>query len=410
MAATLTTMNSVLRRIYTPDALSEQLYQGNPFLEKLEAGAKYKIGEVGRVAIHKRRNGGTTFAPDAGSTTLNTAGQQGITHAEYKYKHLHQQIRINENVIETTANDSVAVAEVLDVEVSGALNDLRKQLTRTLFGNGDGIICGVRTQGGAASAEVELELLDGFGAIERGWLFGDSEDGLPVDIGTAGSEASLVNGEKILAVEEVAATPSITVTTAINTTAGTHFVSLKDARSGATSNEPNGLRNISSATATLGTLTVASAPVWKGNTDTTAQALTLDLALQQDQKVKQKSGDAPDTYLTGLKQQRKLYLLLQQQVQFSSDGAIGAGNVAAPTWNGNSLLAHPDCPNEDFYAFQMKHLFILASRKPFWQNAITGSKILDWIQGTDDYGAKLAYHFNLCTDRRNVFARLGGLT
>lgn len=407
MPATLTTMNSALRRIYTPDRLSQQLFQGNKYLEMLEQGAKYKIGEVARVVIHKRRNGGTTFVPDGGGT-LNAAGQQGIGHAEYKYKHMHQQIRVEEDVLEQTSNDALAVAEVLDVEVDGALNDLRKQLTRTLFGNGDSIICGVRTKG--ANAVIDLELLDGFNALERGWLFGDAEDGLPVDIGTTANEISLVNGEKILAVNESVTNPQITVTSAVATTAGTHFVSLKDSRAGAVAFEPNGLRNIVSLTALLGGLDPATTTVWKAaEADVTSKPLTLTLMLQMVQKVKQKSGFRPDMVLTGLKQERKFYEMLQQQVHYDRDSAIDAGNSDKATWHGNTILAHEDCPNEDMYFGRKQNLFILASRKPFWQNAITGGNILDWIQGTTQYGAKLGYHFQQCVDRRNVFARLGGL-
>jgi hypothetical protein len=408
MPATLTSMNSALKRQYTPDRLSEQLFQGNEWLEMLEAGAKYKIGEVARVVIHKRRSGSTSFVPDGGVAALNVAGAQGIGHAEYKYKHIHQTIKIEEDVLEQTSSNALAVAEVLDVEVDGALNDLRKQLTRTLFGNGDGIICGTRTK--ASNAVVDLELLDGFNAIERGWLFGDAEDGARVDIGTAADEDALSDNVTVIGVTEDAANPQITLSAAIATTAGTHFVSWASARAGATSFEPNGLRNIVSKTAPLGGLDPATTPIWRAaEADTTAKPLSLTLMLQMVQKVKQKSGFRPDLVLTGLKQERKFYELLQQQVRYQRDSAIDAGNEDLATWHGNQILAHPDCTNEDMYFGRKQNLFLLASRKPFWQNAITGGNILDWIQNSTAYGGKLAYHVNLCTDRRNVFARLGGL-
>jgi hypothetical protein len=153
MGATLSSMNAALKRVYSPDNLVEQLFQGNEFLDMLEKGSQYKLGEVARVVIHKTRNGGTTFLPDGGGT-LNTAGNQGIDKAEYNYKHSHQQIAIQEDVLESTGSNAQAVADVLDVEVSGALNDLRKQLTRTVFGNGDSLICGVQT---ANSTTITLQ-------------------------------------------------------------------------------------------------------------------------------------------------------------------------------------------------------------------------------------------------------------
>jgi hypothetical protein len=252
---------------------------------------------------------------------------------------------------------------------------------------------------------VTLSLTDGFDAIERGWLF----PGLPVDIGTAASQNSLVSGETITAVSEVAATPTITVSTSISTTSS-NFVSLKGARSGTTAYEPNGLRNIVSTSATLGGLSVTTQPVWKAaNVDTTSQPLSLTLMLQQRQKIKQKGSASQDFVLTGLKQERKFYELLQQQVRYSSDGGIDAGAGTAK-WNGMEIMAHEDCPNADMYFGVKKSLFIVASRKPFWQNDITGGNILSWIQGTSSYGAKLGYHFNFATNRRNAWARLGGLS
>jgi hypothetical protein len=114
--------------------------------------------------------------------------------------------------------------------------------------------------------------------------------------------------------------------------------------------------------------------------------------------------------LTGLKQQNKFYQLLQQQVHYQSDSAIDAGNEDRATWHGNQIYAHPDCPNEDWYTGVRQNLFVLASRKPFWQNDITGGDVLSWSQGTTAYVGKLGYHFNLGTNRRNVFGRLGGLS
>jgi hypothetical protein len=97
-------------------------------------------------------------------------------------------------------------------------------------------------------------------------------------------------------------------------------------------------------------------------------------------------------------------------VRYSSDSNIDAGNATKPTFAGAQIMAHPDCFAKDFYCGVISHIFPVASRKPFWQNSVTGGNILQWVQGTAGYGAKLGYHFNIGCDRRNVFTRLGGLT
>ena len=72
MAATLTAWNDALKRVYTSDSLVEQLYQENPFLDKIEKQTRYTPGETARVVLHTQRGGGFTVLPDGGGS-LNTA-------------------------------------------------------------------------------------------------------------------------------------------------------------------------------------------------------------------------------------------------------------------------------------------------------------------------------------------------
>ena len=82
----------------------------------------------------------------------------------------------------------------------------------------------------ALATTASAQYTSGINAVARGWLY----VGLPVDVGTTANEVSLIDGELITAVGTVA-DPKITVTTSVSTTAGTHFVSLKNARSGTSS-------------------------------------------------------------------------------------------------------------------------------------------------------------------------------
>lgn len=399
MAATLTAWNDALKRVYTSDSLVEQLYQENPFLDKIQKQTRYTPGETARVVIHTQRGGGFTVLPDGGGT-LNTAGNQGIAKADYDMTHQHQPIALQGDVIDSASNNAQTVADVLPAHVDGALNDLRKQLSRQLFSNGDALIVVCRT---SDSNNVDLNTTTGAQVLKRGWL----HVGAQVDVGTTANEVSDVDGDTITAIDRT----NVAFTVAGGNETGestSDYVSMKNSRSGTTSYEANGLRNIVSASATLGGLTVAAEDQWAAaNVDTTSQALTISLILQQIQEIAQRGGK-PDFILTGLKQQRKLYEQLQQQVRFSGDSGIQAG--ATPSWNGLEIHAHPDCWDEDLYVGTFKHLFPVATAKPQWQNSVTGGNILTWAQGTDSYVAKLTYRFNLATDRRNAFARLGGLT
>jgi hypothetical protein len=172
----------------------------------------------------------------------------------------------------------------------------------------------------------------------------------------------------------------------------------------------NGLGNIVSTSASLGGLSVASVPTWASpSVDTTSQALTLPLMYTACRKVFQKTGKDPNYVATSPKQLQAAYALAQAQVRFSSDN-VSFGNVEGTDINGMKLYRAPDCKNEDMFFLTVEDLLLVSAGDPFWQNKIAGANILNWIQGTDQYGAKITVRLNLGARRRNSHAALRGLT
>ena len=188
-------------------------------------------------------------------------------------------------------------------------------------------------------------------------------------------------------------------------------MTLKGARTTApVSLEMNGLHNIVSTSATLGGLTTASYPAWTAaNADSTSQALTLSLLYQQNQKIAQKTGTPADYVVTGLKQQRKAYELLQAQVRYQ-DETKGTGKVSSVLVNGVELFAVPDCKNEDIFFLTAGDLLQVSAGDPYWQSKITGGETLAWVQGEDAYAGKITVRMNIGARRRNSHAKLSGLT
>lgn len=401
MAATLSSLNVALQRVWTQKTLEEQLYQETPFLDKIKKLDKYTVGETARVPLHVTRNGGYTPLPDGGGN-LNSAGNQGLAKAEYNYTNHHQPIAVQGDAIDGTKGDSNAIVEAADLEIKGALTDMNRALTRQLFMDGSALIAQCRT---SSSNNVDLNTTSGAIAIERGWLF----ENQPVDVGTKASETAIVDNSLITAIDET----NVAFTVAAGNQAGegtTHYVSHANARSGETSYEMNGLRNIVSAEATLGKLAPGTERQWKATVNSTSQPLTLSALLQGKQKIKQKRGKNPTFLLTGLKQERKFYEALQQQVHYTSDSGISAGSSDTVKFDNMDIWADADCPDEDLYLGHYDHFFMLALDKPYWQNKVTGGEILVWKQGTDEYVSKLTYRCNLGVNRRNDLYRFSALT
>lgn len=404
--ANLTTLDAALKETWTESRLAEQLYQSNPFLDKVKKFKSTQVGQQAITPIHTGRNWGYTPLPAAGGS-LNAAGTQSLAQAVWQYTHHNQQIQIQGAAIDGTRGDALSVAEVVDLEVTGALNDLNRQLTRQLFMDGDGLI--TATSGTTASATLALAAAGGFNAIERGWLAVGSK----VMIGSAADGDTVSATNTVTGVAESATAPTITLNASVTpTTAPQSYVSMLGSRSATdgTTYEMNGLGNIVSTSATLGGLTTASNPLWASpSVDATAQALTLPLMYFQARKVFQKTGKEPTYILTSPKQMEAAYKLLQTQVRFATD-SVSAGGVEATKINGMPLYRQPDCKNEDMWFLTIEDLLLVSAGDPYWQNKIAGGNILNWIQDSDSYGSKITVRLNLGASRRNSHAALRGLT
>jgi hypothetical protein len=401
MAATLASLNVALQRRWTQQTLEEQLYQETPFLDRLKKTDKYTVGETARVPLHVSRNGGYTPLPEGGGT-LNAAGNQGLAKAEFNYANHHQAIAVQGDAIDGTKGNANAIVEAADLEIKGAVTDMNRQLIRQVFMDGSALISQCRT---SSSNNVDLNTTQGTQAIERGWFFINQ----PIIVGTKANETSITTSTLITAIDET--NVALTVAAGNITTEGTtHYVSQAKSRSGETSYEMTGMRSIFSETTTLGKLAPATEPTWKATVNSTSQPLTLSLLLQAKQKIKQKRGKAPTFMLTGLKQNRKFYEALQQQVHYSKDTGISAGSDQTVMFDNMEIWAEPDCQDEDLYLGHYDHLFMIAIDKPYWQNKVTGGEILVWVQNTDEYVSKLTYRGNLGCNRRNDGYRFSALT
>ena len=242
MGADVSTIQSALRETWTEAKIAEQLIQDNPVLSKIRQVKNTQMGEYALTPIHIGRNWGFSTTSSSGGT-LNDAGNQSYAQAQWAYTNQHVQVKIQGAAIDQTKGDALSVASVVDEEVSGAVNDLNRNLNRQIFLDGTAQIaqCGVTS----SSTTVQLNTTSGYNAIERGWL----DVGAVVDIGTTASSATVAAGVSITAVD--LANSTITISGSAITTTTSHYVTLKGARTTApVSLEMNGLHNIVSTSAT----------------------------------------------------------------------------------------------------------------------------------------------------------------
>ena len=88
----------------------------------------------------------------------------------------------------------------------------------------------------------------------------------------------------------------------------------------------------------------------------------------------QNSNQPGTSVWTGYRQQANFYSLLQNQVQFSGDQNLAAGNVNGPKWNGMTVDAFADVLDTDWYQLTLKDLCRVTGtwNSPRWASDIEG--------------------------------------
>ncbi len=405
--ADATAYDAATKEVFHPDALEKQFYAEDPTLDQLEKRQPaIEIGDTCVTPVQLERAGGYSAVPRTGSDALNAADAVGMARATWNYSHHVKQCRIESATVDETRGNAKAVAEVVTTEAEGAMDTLRKNITRQIFSNGDGLIA--LTEGTATSATIELAASGyGYDAIVRGWLY----EGMAVDIGTTSNEGSIVADAIITAVKEDSSDPDIILDQSV-TLSGTTYVSVANARSGTTSYECNGFRNMFGSTSTvLGGLDPATYTRWKPAYVGSATSLTLPVIYRQGREVKQRTGKMPDWVLTSLKQGEAAFKLLQPQIRFTGSEPVNAGDSQSFTVPGvGKVDSVPDCPDRSWFSLSKKNLFMVRTKKPHWQDEYTGGNIWEWAQGTTRLASALFYRVQLATDRRNAHASEPALT
>jgi len=416
MAQTASNLATVLKERWTDDQLQKQFLSDDSPLSRFENFSATMIGKQAQVPVHiaGASAGYTTVSSSGGS--LNTAGQQAVNQAVYTLVTHAQPIALELSALNQAGGSNLqSIVSAKNLEIEGAISDLRRQATRAAVTNGDSIVA--QCDDTSSSATVALKASPsgtawGYDALRRNWL----QAGMTVDIGITADTDTVATATTISAVGVSASAPTITIGSSVSTTAGTHFVYIANPNSATAANpEINGLRNLVNTSGAVGGLNPATAgqEQWAAaSRDTSTTVLSLDLALSLQREVMQSSGKNFTNVWTGLKQQANFYSLLQNQVRFASDGG-SAGNVDAPTWNNMKIEAFPSILDSDWYCLTLSDFVLItgAITKPTWASELEGAGgQTRWVQGATSFVDAVFYPFNVGLRRRNTHAAATGLT
>ncbi len=397
--ATLATLSNILKEFYLPEVTS-QLNNTILLMNRLENDSESLYGNEAVVALHSSRSGGVGARPESG--TLPPAGNQVYNKAVYDLKYLYGRVRVTGPSIAKTANSAGAFLKALSSELDGIKDDLKDDVARQIYGNGDSIIATT-----AANAAVTVIVLQSAEALTKGQLY----VGAVVDIGTLANPVSRVDGSSgtlgvITAVN--IATPSFTLGTAATTSAGEIVTRQGSAGAGSVSYEISGLKQLvsSSAGATFGGINSGTSTFWDNLRNTGGGALALDTMMQSWNRVALAGGEV-SAIITSYGLQRAYYNLLQSKVQYVKPMELVSG-FQTLEFMGKPLIADIDAPWGSMYFLDERFINIYSYNN--WDFMNEDGNILLKVSGVDAYEAVLFRYLNLGTNRRGVQLVASGLT
>jgi hypothetical protein len=406
-AADIAAVQDILKEVFTSDKLESQMREDTWLLDQIEEVTDYtdSNGLKAVVPLHVGRSG--SMGARAVGQLLPKAQHQAVARATYNYTNQYVTVKVEGPVVARMKSNRTSVVREIDFEVTRAIEDLKKDWTRQLWGRGDAVVA--RTlPGNAANTVIPLGAGNAF-ILEYDQLYA----GMYVDIGTVANPQLDTGFNKIVSVDPNPAAPTITLANATAVTAGSHVFIAGNATAGV-SNELNGMRLFADAALTLGNLTVAAQPKWAGvnqENGGTPRALSVDLLMTLIRTLRA-GGKYPDKAAADLIQEQKYYNLLQGQVRFAGDHNLAAGDSQglgiARIKSG--FMGDADCPPGQVYIWHGGAIQSYSAGPGGWQNQTTGGDILAWSQDYDSFVARYAKYFQVGVNRRRSIGRLGDLS
>lgn len=440
---TLTTYDEVLKTFYLP-AIQEELNHSTILADIIEPNEEDVSGKNATIEIHYGRSGGVGSRTDGGS--LPTAEYQKYKTAVVPMKYNYGRIQVSGPTIAATRDDRGAYIRALDSEVTGIVNDVKKEINRQLWGCGYGILA--RWRSTASSTSYTLQKLyrantaggDGFGSTFGAKYLIENGHATPVvcaSLSSASAATYTVDATDIAvsAVTEGATYDTITCTNpAVVEAASTFYVRYSGganlgaaAASGAQRQEMMGLRGIvadnslDNIAITDGTntglktawvddlqgLSVDTYTWWKGKIHAHSsgryagqRSLTFTLMQKVFDDIEEEAGKdyGPNLILT-TRAIRREYLELCRADRRHVNTMTLDGGWSALDYNGIPLTVDDDAIDGEMYFLTTKDLQIYRMSDYDWM--MKDGAILSRVSGYDAYEAVLFRYAEFGVKRRS---------
>jgi hypothetical protein len=402
MALTLQAADAVLKEDYQP-ALREQLNNTVFLLTQIEKNSDDIEGRRAVLSLHVGRNAGVGARAEGG--TLPSAGNQTYAEERVPLRYNYARIQISGPAIRAMKSDRGSFVRAVDSETRGAVNDLRRDVNRQLFGTSDGVIAAC----GTTTSSTTVNLANTTTAVQMRQF----EVGMVIDIGTVANPTSVASARTITAVDPVNKTITISGT-AVSTATTDRVFRTGSGGSGSAQKELTGLQTIVSDSGVLFNVDPSTTPVWKATVDHnsgTLRAFTETLAAKMLHSISINGGEDPNLIVTsdGVHRAFANQMLSVKRFVNSVDLTGGyKGLEVAAGGNSLALVWDRDCPANTAYFLNTQHL--TQFQMSDWEWMQEDGAVLSRVSGVDAYEAVLFKYHELATDKRNAHGVVKDLT
>jgi len=402
MTATLTTVNGMLKEVYEPGGVRDQLQNDLVLLKRITRsseqifetpGGKYVV-----FPLHTGRNHGISYRAEGAA--LAAAGRQKYAQAQETLRYGYGRIQVTGQTMKLAKTNAQAFMNAVDGEMDGMKTDITKDQNRISWGHSQSWVASSGTGGlttvttGATSATQTV-------ASTASLMIGEIVDvvdntGVPV----AGGTGILVNSITSATVVVLSAS----VTTVTN---ASHIV-----RTGNWNQEPYGLAQLIDDTGTLHNINSATAgnEYWRSQDDGAVTVLTEAAVIKMADDIKTQSGKIITAIFSSLGVRRTYFNLLTTLRRYNEPKTWAGGLVGLSFMYENDLpwVAAIDAPSKSAHLVNEGELTVYRDEDWYWED--TDGGILKYVHGFDMFEGLMKSYWQFVNHQRNGHGRFTNLT
>ena len=410
ITTTLTTAANILKEVYEPkvrDQLQSEVLAISR-LEKTSEGVTSDAvgGKYVRFGVRVKRNHGIGSRLEM--EALPNPKTQDYRDAQLRLSYGYGAIQLSGQSFELAESEVQTFAGLLDQEVDGIKEGLKKETNRQAYGTSQGVLAVA-----ASGTTTTFVVAD---ATKLQYL----EIGMFVDVYDATSTvvAPVLNNANIEITDIVVPTLTVTLGTAVTAVAVGDFLT----RTGSHQKEPVGFEQIvaglaSTATALgngAGALYNITHGTWTGNMDTVAGTISEGRMISMIDAIRTRGGKTTVMF-TSLGVRRAYANLLEQQRRFVNTTKFTGGfsGLAFTTDGGEiPLVSDFDCQSGRMYFLNEKELKIYRAADWSWMNRDGNmwQRLMDSSGEYDAYRARMFSYWQIGTHRRNSHGLMTSIT